>query len=81
VHWSEQTLKRLPELPPEPFVYFVHSYYPVPTDSAVVAGTTDYGGPFASAIARDGLLATQFHPEKSQTAGLQILQTFVGSLS
>jgi imidazole glycerol-phosphate synthase subunit HisH len=81
VHWSEQTLKRLPELPPEPFVYFVHSYYPVPTDPEVVAGTTDYGGPFASAIARDGLLATQFHPEKSQTAGLQILQTFVGSLS
>ena len=81
VHWSEQTLKRLPELPPEPFVYFVHSYYPVPADPDVVAGTTDYGGPFASAIARDNLLATQFHPEKSQTAGLQILQTFVNSLS
>ena len=81
VHWSEQTLKRLPELPPEPFVYFVHSYYPVPTDPEVVAGTTDYGVPFASAIATDGLLATQFHPEKSQTAGLQILQTFVGSFS
>jgi glutamine amidotransferase len=46
-----------------------------------VAGTTDYGGPFASAIAKDRLLATQFHPEKSQTAGLQILQTFVSSLS
>jgi imidazole glycerol-phosphate synthase subunit HisH len=81
VHWSELTLKRFPELPPDPFVYFVHSYYPAPADPEVVAGTTDYGGPFASAIARDGLLATQFHPEKSQTAGLKILQTFVSSLS
>jgi glutamine amidotransferase len=50
-------------------------------DSKVVAGTTDYGGSFASAIARDGLLATQFHPEKSQTAGLKILQAFVSSLA
>jgi imidazole glycerol-phosphate synthase subunit HisH len=80
VHWSEQTRKRFPELPADPFVYFVHSYYPAPADPAIVAGTTDYGGPFASAIARGNLWATQFHPEKSQTAGLQILQTFVSSL-
>ena len=81
VHWSAQTLQQFPELPADPFVYFVHSYYPVPVDSKVVAGTTDYGGRFASAIARDGLLATQFHPEKSQTAGLKILQAFVSSLA
>jgi glutamine amidotransferase len=81
VHWSEQTLKRFPELPADPFVYFVHSYYPAPADPEIIAGTTDYGGPFASAIARDNLWATQFHPEKSQTAGLQILQTFVSLLS
>jgi glutamine amidotransferase len=81
VHWSAQTLQQFPELPADPFVYFVHSYYPVPVDSKVVAGTTDYGGRFASAIARDGLFATQFHPEKSQTAGLRILQTFVSSLA
>ena len=81
VHWSAQALQQFPELPADPFVYFVHSYYPVPMDSKVVAGTTDYGGRFASAIARDGLLATQFHPEKSQTAGLKILQTFVSSLA
>jgi imidazole glycerol-phosphate synthase subunit HisH len=81
VHWSAQTLQQFPELPADPFVYFVHSYYPVPVDSKVVAGTTDYGGRFASVIARDGLLATQFHPEKSQTAGLKILQTFVSSLA
>jgi imidazole glycerol-phosphate synthase subunit HisH len=81
VHWSAPTQKRFPGLPPDPFVYFVHSYYPAPADPDLVAGTTDYGGSFASAIAKDGLLATQFHPEKSQTAGLQILQTFVNSLS
>jgi imidazole glycerol-phosphate synthase subunit HisH len=81
VHWSAQTLQQFPELPADPFVYFVHSYYPVPLDSKVVAGTTDYGGQFASAIARDGLFATQFHPEKSQTAGLKILETFVSSLA
>ncbi|HET9375958.1 MAG TPA: imidazole glycerol phosphate synthase subunit HisH [Chthoniobacterales bacterium] len=81
VHWSAQTLERFPGLPADPFVYFVHSYYPAPADPEIVAGTTDYGGPFASAIARDTLWATQFHPEKSQTAGLQILQTFVSSLS
>jgi glutamine amidotransferase len=81
VHWSAQALQQFPELPADPFVYFVHSYYPVPVDSKVVAGTTDYGGRFASAIARDGLFATQFHPEKSQTAGLKILQTFVSSLA
>lgn len=81
VHWSAQTLQQFPELPADPFVYFVHSYYPVPMDSNLVAGTTDYGGRFASAIARNGLLATQFHPEKSQTAGLKILQTFVSSLA
>jgi len=81
VHWSAQTLQQFPELPADPFVYFVHSYYPVPADSKVVAGTTDYGGRFASAIARGSLLATQFHPEKSQTAGLKILQAFVSSLA
>ena len=81
VHWSAQTLQQFPELPADPFVYFVHSYFPVPEDSEVVAGTTDYGGRFASAIARDGLLATQFHPEKSQAAGLKILHTFVSSLA
>jgi imidazole glycerol-phosphate synthase subunit HisH len=81
VHWSAQTLKRFPKLPADPFVYFVHSYYPAPADPEVVAGTTDYGGTFASAVARGSLWATQFHPEKSQIAGLQILQTFVSSLS
>jgi glutamine amidotransferase len=57
--------------------YFVHSYYIDPEQKALVAGTTDYGGGFASAIARDNLFATQFHPEKSAQAGLQLLRNFV----
>lgn len=58
------------------YVYFVHSYYVVPTDPQVIATETDYGGSFCSAIWRDNLFATQFHPEKSQTDGLRILRNF-----
>ncbi|MDO3377657.1 imidazole glycerol phosphate synthase subunit HisH [Geoalkalibacter halelectricus] len=58
------------------FVYFVHSYHVVPADSAVVATTTDYGMDFCSSIWRDNVMATQFHPEKSQQVGLRILQNF-----
>ena len=58
------------------YAYFVHSYYVVPTDPAVIATETDYGGPFCSAIWRDNLFATQFHPEKSQADGLRILRNF-----
>jgi len=57
--------------------YFVHSYYVEPTDSNVVTGTTQYGGDFCSAAGIDNLFAVQFHPEKSQTAGLQLLKNFV----
>ncbi|MCB1785495.1 MAG: imidazole glycerol phosphate synthase subunit HisH [Chromatiaceae bacterium] len=57
--------------------YFVHSYRVVPEDVSVVAATTDYGVRFTSAIARDNLFATQFHPEKSADAGLQLLRNFV----
>lgn len=57
--------------------YFVHSYYVDPEQKALVAGTTEYGVGFASAIARDNLFATQFHPEKSAQAGLQLLRNFV----
>lgn len=58
-------------------VYFVHSFYPQPVDEAIVAARTTYGVPFASAIWRDNVYATQFHPEKSQDVGLQILRNFV----
>jgi len=59
------------------FVYFVHSYYVVPEDARLIAATTEYGVEFASAIYRDNLFATQFHPEKSQSVGLNILRSFV----
>ncbi|OHB25782.1 MAG: imidazole glycerol phosphate synthase, glutamine amidotransferase subunit, partial [Desulfuromonadaceae bacterium GWC2_58_13] len=57
-------------------VYFVHSYYVVPDDSQTIAATTDYGIEFCSAICRDNVMATQFHPEKSQQVGLRILRNF-----
>ena len=57
--------------------YFVHSYYVEPENTGDVAGTTDYTLEFASAIARNKLFATQFHPEKSQQAGLRLLSNFL----
>ena len=59
------------------YFYFVHSYFPRPTDVSIVAGRTSYGETFASAIWSDNVYATQFHPEKSQWAGLQLLRNFV----
>ena len=59
------------------FVYFVHSFFPQPQDASIVASWTNYGQPFASAIWRDNIFATQFHPEKSQSVGLQLLKNFV----
>ena len=57
--------------------YFVHSYYVQPDDPANAAGLCDYGVEFAAAVARGNLFAVQFHPEKSQTAGLRLLANFV----
>lgn len=57
--------------------YFVHSYYPDPEDRSLVAGTTDYGISFCSAIARGNLVATQFHPEKSGEWGLALYDNFL----
>jgi len=57
--------------------YFVHSYVVRPGDATVVAATADYGGPFCAAVARGRLLATQFHPEKSQAAGMGLLRAFL----
>lgn len=63
----------------EPYFYYVHSYFPVPDDPSVIAAETRYGGEtFAAAIERPNLLACQFHPEKSQHAGLQLLRNFFG---
>jgi len=56
--------------------YFVHSFYCEPAERAIAAGETDYPDAFTSAIARDNIFATQFHPEKSSVAGLTLLRNF-----
>jgi len=61
------------------YVYFVHSFFPKPADASIVVTRTTYGETFASAIWRDNVFATQFHPEKSQNVGLQLLRNFVES--
>jgi glutamine amidotransferase len=67
-------------LPAPATVYFVHSYAAVPADSAVVAATTEYGGPVVAAVARDNVWAVQFHPEKSSRVGLALLAAFVANV-
>jgi glutamine amidotransferase len=57
--------------------YFVHSFYAVPNDKRVIAGTSAYPDDFAAALYKDNIFAAQFHPEKSQRAGLQLLENFV----
>ncbi len=64
-------------VPDGAFFYFVHSYHVVPRDPALVAATTDYGGAFTCAVARDNIFATQFHPEKSAAFGLRLYANFV----
>jgi len=64
-------------IPQDSRFYFAHSFYPVPDDQEAAAASTDYGTPFTCAIARANIFATQFHPEKSQRAGLQLLANFV----
>ena len=64
-------------LPERDFFYFVHSYYCDPSDPAWTVGVSGYGHPFCAALARGALFACQFHPEKSQRAGAQLLTRFV----
>ena len=59
------------------YVYFVHSFFPKPQDTTIVATRTTYGEAFASSVWRENVFATQFHPEKSQKVGLQLLKNFV----
>ncbi len=63
---------------PNSYVYFVHSFFPVPEDPSIVSTRTDYGGSYASSVWHENVFATQFHPEKSQAVGLQLLKNFVG---
>jgi len=82
--WNSVQIKRKPDmkdlfegLPEEPYVYFVHSYHAVPADPSIITATAEYGEQITAAVARENLLATQFHPEKSGDVGLRILQNFI----
>jgi glutamine amidotransferase len=69
------------DMPANPFFYFVHSYYPEPSDTEHIAASCDYAVSFAAAVRRGNLVATQFHPEKSQHNGLQLLRNFLAVTS
>ena len=81
IGWNQIQIKRraphLADIPDGAWVYFVHSYHVQPADEDVVATTTEYGYEFCSAVWRENIFATQFHPEKSQRVGLRILRNFV----
>ena len=78
--WNQLAIRRssplMKDLPDPTSVYFVHSYHVVPVDDSLIATTTDYGRPFVSSIWRENVMATQFHPEKSQKVGLAMLKNF-----
>ena len=80
--WNELSFARphplFEGLEANPHAYFVHSYTIRPADPAHILATTDYGGAFTAAVGRDNIAGTQFHPEKSQKAGLRILGNFLG---
>ena len=88
-HFSRQKSKQAFATPPHPVFqgipsgtpfYFVHSYYCHAADPAIIAGTTEYGGlEFTSAAATGSLVATQFHPERSGDAGMQLLKNFLAT--
>lgn len=80
IGWNQVEFKRdhpvFSELPSQTFFYFVHSFYVESADSGCVLGETDYGMRYASICGRDNIVGVQFHPEKSQTAGLKLLRNF-----
>ncbi len=67
-------------LPDDPYLFFVHSFHPAPSDNSSVIARADYGGPFAAASARGNVAGVQFHPEKSQAIGLRILCNWIASV-
>ena len=69
------------KLPANPYFYFVHSYFPVPANDLIVSARCEYGGTFAASVSSGSLHATQFHPEKSQSAGLALLRNFLDTLA
>jgi glutamine amidotransferase len=83
--WNELNIKKdcplLKDIKDKAYFYFVHSYYVIPEDKSIIAATTDYGIEFVSMIWKDNIYAVQFHPEKSQTLGLKILENFARIVS
>jgi imidazole glycerol-phosphate synthase subunit HisH len=77
VRWNKRS-RLTAEIPDECSFYFVHSFAPVPTAEEDVLGTASYGEPFACAVEREPLYGVQFHPEKSSTHGLKLLENFTG---
>ncbi len=75
--WQTQDHPVWSGVPDGSYFYFVHSYYAQPSDARHTAGETDYGGRFTSALARDNIFATQFHPEKSADLGLALYRNFL----
>ncbi|MCM8796796.1 MAG: imidazole glycerol phosphate synthase subunit HisH [Candidatus Omnitrophica bacterium] len=67
----------LKDLSDSPYVYFCHSYYPIPVDNDVIAATTNYGKDFVSVVWQNNVYGVQFHPEKSQRVGLRIIENFL----
>jgi glutamine amidotransferase len=82
--WNQLAIRRrvpaLADVADGAYVYFVHSYHPVPADPEVVATTTDYGIEFVSSVGRDNVYAGVFHPEKSQQTGLRLLGGFIRTI-
>ena len=77
--WNNITLNKESRILPadEPFVYFVHSYYIQPSDESIISAATEYGAVLPVAVERGNVFATQFHPEKSGDAGMEILKKFL----
>lgn len=73
----ENDSKLLNGLPERPYVYFVHSYHAVPDDASIITSWTEYGEKVTASVGRGHIQATQFHPEKSGSVGLQILKNFI----
>ncbi len=81
LHFNQKNLPLWQNLPTNPYVYFVHSYYVDPIDTNICAASVIHGSQsVTAAIARDNLMAVQFHPEKSSTWGLQMLSNFVNQV-
>jgi glutamine amidotransferase len=81
IGWNQLKFKNgcplLKDIPQNSYVYFCHSYYPEPEDNSVITATCDYGIDFACVVWQENIYGVQFHPEKSQSVGLKVIENFV----